>query len=104
MVFCITPQHLNLVYSDPSESFSCCVTGCLKQEVHLGCCSLAFYNALLTRGIKQPKYEEQLPDCTAFLKNILRSQFETSAQNPKNPKNSKLASFDTFHSRIFIAW
>jgi hypothetical protein len=55
------------------------------------------------QGIKQPKYEEQLPDCTAFLKNILCSQFETSAQNSKNPKNSKLASFDRFHSGIFIA-
>jgi hypothetical protein len=54
-------------------------------------------------GIKQPKYEEQQPDCTAFLKNILPSQFETSAQNSKNSKNSKLASFDRFHSRIFIA-
>jgi trehalose-6-phosphate synthase len=50
--------------------------------------------------IKYPKYEEQLPDCSTFPKNILCSQFETRAQNSKN---SKLASFDRFHSRIFIS-
>ena len=81
-------------YSDPSESFSCWVTWHLKQEVPSDHCSLAFDDALLTQGIKQPNYKEQQPDSTTFLKNSLCSQFVTTVQN------SKLASFERSNSSL----
>ena len=42
-------------YSELSESFSCCSTGCPKWDVPFGHCSLAFNDDLLTQGITQTR-------------------------------------------------